>query len=82
MALDRNDIFAKVSDIASDVLGVEADELSEATTFDDLDANSLDRLQLVTAMEDEFDIEIDDDKLMSINSVAEAIDAIAQTLGE
>lgn len=82
MALDRNDIFAKVFDIASDVLGVEADELSEATTFDDLDANSLDRLQLVTAMEDEFDIEIDDDKLMSINSVAEAIDAIAQTLGE
>lgn len=82
MALDRNDIFSKVCDIASDVLGVEADELSEATTFDDLDANSLDRLQLVTAMEDEFDIEIDDDKLMSINSVAEAIDAIAQTLGE
>lgn len=82
MALDRNVIFAKVCDIASDVLGVEADELSEATTFDDLDANSLDRLQLVTAMEDEFDIEIDDDKLMSINSVAEAIDAIAQTLGE
>lgn len=82
MALDRNYIFAKVCDIASDVLGVEADELSEATTFDDLDANSLDRLQLVTAMEDEFDIEIDDDKLMSINSVAEAIDAIAQTLGE
>lgn len=82
MALDRNDIFSKVCDIASDVLGVEADELSEATTFDDLDANSLDRLQLVIAMEDEFDIEIDDDKLMSINSVAEAIDAIAQTLGE
>ncbi len=82
MALDRNDIFEKVCDIASDVLGVESDELSEATTFDDLDANSLDRLQLVTAMEDEFDIEIDDDKLMDINSVAGAIDAIAQTLGE
>lgn len=82
MALDRSEIFAKVCDIASDVLGVESDELSEATTFDDLDANSLDRLQLVTAMEDEFDIEIDDDKLMAINSVAEAIDAIEQTLGE
>ena len=40
------------------------------------------KLKSVTAMEDEFDIEIDDDKLMSINSVAEAIDAIAQTLGE
>lgn len=82
MALDRNEIYSKVCDIASDVLGVEPDELSEATTFDDLDANSLDRLQLVTAMEDEFDIEIDDDKLMAINSVAGAIDAIEQTLGE
>ena len=79
MALDRAEIFDKVCDIAADVLGVEAGELSEATTFD-LDANSLDRLQLVTAMEDEFDIEIDDDKLMAINSVAEAIDAIEQTL--
>lgn len=80
MALSRDEIFAKVCDIAADVLGVESDELSDDTTFDDLDANSLDRLQLVTAMEDEFDIEIDDDKLMSINSVAEAIEAIEQTL--
>lgn len=80
MTFDRTEIFDKVRDIAADVLGVEPDGLSEATTFDDLDANSLDRLQLVTAMEDEFDIEIDDDKLMAINSVAEAIDAIEQTL--
>lgn len=80
MAMTRDEIFAKVCDIAADVLGVEADELQDETTFEDLDANSLDRLQLVTAMEDEFDIEIDDDKLTSINSVAEAIDAIEQTL--
>lgn len=80
MTLDRTEISDKVCDIAADVLGVEPDDLSEATTFDDLDANSLDRLQLVTAMEDEFDIEIDDDKLMAINSVAEAIEAIEQTL--
>lgn len=80
MTLDCTEIFDKVCDIAADVLGVEPDDLSEATTFDDLDANSLDRLQLVTAMEDEFDIEIDDDKLMAINSVAEAVDAIEQTL--
>ena len=40
------------------------------------------RLSLIhiSAMEDEFDIEIDDDKLMAINSVAEAVDAIEQTL--
>ncbi len=76
MPWDRTEIYNKVIDIAADVLGIESDELSETTTFDDLDANSLDRLQLVTAMEDEFDLEIADDVLMSINSVADAVDAI------
>ena len=76
MAMDRSEIFEKVVDIASDVLGVDAGELTEETTFDDLDADSLDRLQLVTAMEDEFDLEIPDEKLEAINSVADAIEAI------
>lgn len=74
--MERTKILEKVRDIASDVLGVDADEITEETTFDDLDADSLDRLQLVTAMEDEFDLEIDDDKLAAINSVADAVDAI------
>ena len=74
--MERSEIFEKVADIVSDVLGINADEVSETTTFDDLDADSLDRLQLVTAMEDEFDLEIDEEKLLSINSVADAIEAI------
>ncbi len=80
--MEQSEIFEKVADIASDVLGINADEITEETTFDDLDADSLDRLQLVTAMEDEFDIEIDDEKLEAINSVAEAIVAIKSALGE
>ena len=76
MAMDRSEIFEKVVDIAADVLGVDAGELTEETTFDDLDADSLDRLQLVTAMEDEFDLEIPDEKLAAIGSVADAIEAI------
>ena len=76
MAMDRSEIFEKVADIAADVLGVNAADLTEETTFDDLDADSLDRLQLVTAMEDEFDLEIADEKLEAINSVADAIEAI------
>lgn len=80
--MEHSEIFEKVADIASDVLGIDADEITEETTFDDLDADSLDRLQLVTAMEDEFDIEIDDEKLEAINSVAEAIVAIKSALGE
>lgn len=80
--MEHSEIFEKVADIASDALGINADEITEETTFDDLDADSLDRLQLVTAMEDEFDIEIDDEKLEAINSVAEAIEAIKSALGE
>lgn len=76
MSLDRSEVFAKVCDIAADVLGIEPDSLNEQTTFDDLEADSLARLQLVTAMEDEFDLEIDDEKLLFINSVADAVDAI------
>ena len=80
--MEHSEIFEKVADIANDVLGINADEITEETTVDDLDADSLDRLQLVTAMEDEFDIEIDDEKLEAINSVAEAIEAIKSALGE
>lgn len=76
MSLDRSEVFTKVCDIAADVLGIEPDSLNEQTTFDDLEADSLARLQLVTAMEDEFDLEIDDEKLLSINSVADAVDSI------
>lgn len=80
--MEHSEIFEKVADIANDVLGIDPDKITEETTFDDLDADSLDRLQLVTAMEDEFDIEIDDEKLEAINSVAEAIEAITSALGE
>ena len=74
--MERSEIFEKVAEIASDVLGISAEDVTEQTTFDDLDADSLDRLQLVTAMEDEFDLEIEDEKLLAIASVADAVDAI------
>lgn len=70
------EIFDKIADVAADVLGVDVAEISDETTFDDLDANSLERLQLVTAIEDEFNLEIDDETLLSLNSVADAVDAI------
>ena len=74
--MDRSDIFVKIAEVAADVLGVDVAEISEETTFDDLDANSLARLQLVTAIEDEFNLEIDDETLLSLNSVADAVHAI------
>lgn len=74
--MDRSKIFDKIAEVAADVLGVDVADISDETTFDDLDADSLERLQLVTAIEDEFDLEIDDETLLSLNSVADAVDAI------
>ena len=70
------EIFDKIAEVTADVLGVDVAEISDETTCDDLDANSLERLQLVTAIEDEFNLEIDDETLLSLNSVADAVDAI------
>ncbi len=77
--MDRTEIFDRVVDIAVDILGVERQDITEETTFDDLDADSLDRLQIVTAFEDEFEIEIDEERLLAIATVADAIDAIEAT---
>ena len=74
--MDHSEIFDKIAEVTADVLGVDVAEISDETTFDDLDANSLERLQLVTAIEDEFNLEIDDETLLSLNSVADAVDAI------
>ena len=74
--MDRSEIFDKIAEVTADVLGVDVAEISDETTFDDLDANSLERLQLVTAIEDEFNLEIDDETLLSLNSVADAVGAI------
>ena len=78
--MERAEILGKIADIAADVLGVDMDGITEATTFDDLEADSLDRLQLVTAMEDEFDIEFAEESLASIASVSDAIDAVEKAL--
>ena len=49
--------FEKLRDIIVEVLNVDADEISMATTFvDDLGADSLDVFQIITGIEDEFDI--------------------------
>ena len=74
--MDRTEMFDKVAEVASDVLGIDKDEITLETTFDDLDADSLDRLQLVTAIEDAFDIEVPDEKLDTMNSVSDALDVI------
>ncbi|MCK4437031.1 acyl carrier protein [bacterium] len=63
----------KIKQIIVDQLGVEADKVvPEASFIDDLGADSLDTVELVMALEEEFDIEIPDEDAEKITTVREA----------
>lgn len=73
--------FEKLKKIITEVLNVDASEISMETTFvDDLGADSLDVYQIIMGVEEEFDIEISEESAESIVSVADAVDAIRNAI--
>jgi acyl carrier protein len=71
------DIAGKVKEIIVEQLSVEPDEvISEASFIDDLGADSLDLVEMIMALEEEFDISIADEEAEKIKTVQAAIDFI------
>ena len=69
--------FDKVKDIIIDKLGAEEDKIIEAASFmDDLGADSLDTVELIMEMEEEFGIEIPDEKAEKLATVGDAVSYI------
>ena len=67
----------KVKEIIVDQLGVDADEVTnEASFIDDLGADSLDTVELVMALEEEFSMEITDEEAEKIKTVGDAVEYI------
>ena len=67
----------KVKEIIVDQLGVDDKQVTTSASFiDDLGADSLDTVELVMALEEEFDIEIPDEEAEKITKVQDAIDYI------
>lgn len=76
-------LFEKVRDIISDQLGIDADEISMESSFmDDLGADSLDIVELIMALESEFDLEIPDEDAEKISSVGNVVDYIKAHIEE
>lgn len=72
-----SDIKTKVKGIIVEQLGVDEDEVTMDASFtDDLGADSLDIVELVMALEEEFSIEIPDEEAENISRVREAVDYI------
>ena len=77
MASNSKDIEARVKKIVSEHLGIDESEVAiDASFTDDLGADSLDTVELVMALEDEFATEIPDDQAEKILTVKQAIDYI------
>ena len=67
-------VFDKVKELISEQLDVKADDITEASTIqDDLGADSLDVVDLVMALEDEFDVEIPEDQVENIKTVGDIV---------
>lgn len=65
----------RVKEIIVEQLGVDADQVTENASFvDDLGADSLDTVELVMALEEEFDVEIPDEDAEKITTVRDAIE--------
>lgn len=70
----------KVKEIVAEQLGVSVDQVKPESKFvEDLGADSLDLTELIMAMEDEFGVEIDDEKAQEIRTVQDAINFINQS---
>ena len=76
--MERADALATIQDVAAEVLSVEPTRVTEAARFkEDLDADSLDLVELVMALEEEFGVEVPEEELEGVETVGQAYDLIA-----
>ena len=77
------DIVQKVKDIVVDKLGLSAEEVVPTARFqEDLNADSLDIVELVMGLEEEFEISIPDEDVAEVRCVQDAIDYVTRCLSE
>ena len=73
--------FERFKKCAVEVLAVEPDQVTKEARFaDDLDADSLDLVELVMALEEEFDVSVDEEELEGIETVGAAYDLVTSKL--
>ena len=79
--MDSEAAFDKFKECAVEVLQVPGDKVTKEARFaDDLDADSLDLVELVMALEESFDVTIDENELEDIETVGQAFDLVSSKL--
>jgi acyl carrier protein len=77
--MDRSEVSERLTGVLVSELGLDASKISDEAHFEeDLDVDSLGVVELLMALEDEFDVKIPDDEAESIVTVGQAIDLVYQ----
>lgn len=76
--MTREEIHNKLKTILSEQLGLEHKQVTETATFKELGADSLDNVEIIMAIEEEFYLLIPDEEAEAVKSVSQAIDCIAK----
>lgn len=80
--MDRSDVSERLVGVLVSELGLEEDKINDEAHFEeDLDVDSLGVVELLMALEDEFDVKIPDEEAESIVTVGQAIDLVHEKLG-
>jgi acyl carrier protein len=81
--MERDELLKKIKAIVSDKLSISEDQVTEGASFiDDLGADSLDTVELVMALEDEFNMDIPDEEAEKLTTVGKAMDYILSNIAK
>ncbi len=80
--MSKEEIFNKIKDLIAENFDVDKDKITESTNFtDDLDADSIDLVEFILQLEDEFGSEIPDEEAEKIKTVGDAVSYIESHQG-